>query len=107
MQKIIYERYSPFLLDILNYGSNSTITISLQKKRTSGDFSTVNLPILYPESRKIARPKYEDLQKLLKYIPEKYHEFYCSLKHDNSNSVKDFALADRQSSDEESSDEEI
>lgn len=107
VQKIIYERYSPFMLDFINYGSNSTITISLQKKGTSHDFAMINLPTLYPQSRKIAYAKYKDLQKLLKYIPDKFHNFYQSLEHDQDNSIKDFALADRQSSDENDSDDEI
>lgn len=107
VQKIIYERYSPFMLDFINYGSNSTITISLQKRGTSDDFAMTNLPILFPQSRKIAYPKYKDLQKLLKYIPEKFRNFYRSLEHDQNNSIKDFALADRQSSDENESDDEI
>lgn len=67
----------------------------------------INLPILYPQSRKIAYAKYKDLQKLLKYIPDKFHNFYQSLEHDQDNSIKDFALADRQSSDENDSDDEF
>lgn len=107
MQKIIYERYSPFLLDFVDYGSSSTVTVSLQKKGTQEDFKAINLPLLYPESRKIAHLKYQDLQKLLKYIPDQYHEYFQSLKHDNDSLSKDFAFAARQSSDEEESDKEM
>lgn len=106
VQKITYERYSPFMLDFVNYSSDCTITISLQKKCTPSDFAMIKLPILYPRSRKIAYLKYKDLQKLMKYIPERLRHFYESLEHDQSDSIKDFALADRQSSDENDSAEE-
>lgn len=105
VQKIIYEKFSPFMLDFVNYGTDSKISISLQKKSSTEDFSLINLPYLFPEYREIAYPKYKDLQSLMKYIPEKYHGFYRSLKHDNCNLTKDYALADRQSSDDESNDE--
>lgn len=105
VQKITYERFSPFMLDFVNYGADSTITVSLQKKCTFENFSSVELPCLFPEGREINYLKYQDLQKLLKYIPKKYHPFYRSLNHDRSNLCKDYALADRQSSDDDSGDE--
>lgn len=93
VQKIVYEKYSQFMLDFVYYGANEAVTISLQKKGTSNQFSEINLPQLYPQFRQIGYPKYKDLQKLLQYIPDKYHKFYQLLKHDNSDSINDYALA--------------
>lgn len=101
MQKIVYERYSPFLLDILEYGSSSTMTISLQKRRSQGDFDSTKLTPLFVESREIAFKKYKDLQKLLKYIPAKYHGFYRGLKHDQNESTPDYEFADYDFSNED------
>lgn len=61
VQKIIYEKFSPFMLDFVNYGTDSPITISLQKKCSPEDFTSINLPHLFPEGREIAYPKYKDL----------------------------------------------
>lgn len=105
VQKIIYEKFSPFMLDFVNYGAEVPITISLQKKGATENFTQINLPLLYPQFREIAYLKYKDLQKLLQYIPAKFHKFYQSLKHDNSDSINDFALADRESDSEHESDE--
>lgn len=100
-QKIIYERYSPFLLDIVEYGASSIMSISLQKRGTHENFDLVKLTPLYVEPRKIAYSKYKDLQRLLKYLPEQYHAFYRKLQHDRDDSTKDYAYADFQSSDED------
>jgi len=63
--------------------SESTRTVTLQKKRTSkATIST--LPILYPDGVPISVQKYQNLQQLLKYIPPVDHEFYKCLKHDGS-----------------------
>lgn len=106
VQKIIYEKYSPFMLDFVNYGADVPVTISLQKKGTPEDFKQIKLPSLYPQFREIAYLKFKDLQKLLKYIPKKYHKFYQSLKHDNSELINDFALVNCESSNENESDDE-
>lgn len=107
VQKIIYEKYSPFMLDFVNYGADDAVTISLQKKGTTQQFTQIELPHLYTEARQIGYPKFKDLQKLLQYIPDKYHEFYQSLKHDNNEEINDYALANRESDDEADSDDEI
>lgn len=59
VHKIIYEKYSPFLLDLINYGTNSRVTISLQKKGTTEDFNSIELPNLYPQCREIAYLEYK------------------------------------------------
>lgn len=107
VQKIIYEKHTPFKIDFVNYGADDAITISLQKKGTEQQFSQINLPRLYPGNRRIGYLKYKDLQKLLQYIPDKYHKFYQSLEHDSCDSKDDYALADRESGDETDSDDEI
>lgn len=107
VQKIIYEKYSPFMLDFVNYGAENAVTVSLQKKGTTQQFVQIKLPHLYPEFRRIAYPKYKDLQKLLQYIPDKYHKFYQTLKHDSSDSIEDYALANYVSGDETDSDDEV
>lgn len=107
VQKIIYERYSPFMLDFVDYGADNAVPISLQKRGTTQQFSQIKLPHLYPEFRRIGYPKYKDLQKLLQYIPDKYHAFYQSLQHDSSNSITDYSLANRESEGESESDDEI
>lgn len=106
VQKIIYEKYSPFMMDFVNYGADNVITISLQKKGSSGEFERTNSPCLYSQQREINYLKYKDLQKLLQYIPEKFHRFYQSLKHDNSELLHDFSLANRESCNETESDDE-
>lgn len=58
------------MLDFVNYGADYAITISLQEKSTSNDFTQLNLPCLYPQYREIGYPKYKDLQKLIQYIPK-------------------------------------
>lgn len=103
-QKIIYERENPLLLKIIEYSSNEEQTISLQKRSTHEVFKQKKLSLLFPRGRSISKAKFDDLQKLIKNIPEEFHDFYRSLKYDDSSN--DFGLASRVSSDE-SSDENI
>lgn len=63
-------------------------------------FRSIKLDLLYPDGRAISKQKYDDLLSLLNYIPSDHHNFYKTLKHTQS-SVKDYALASRQSSDDE------
>lgn len=100
-QKIIYEKHNPLSLHYLTYGATSTQTISLQPTCTPDDFLVEKLRYLYNDTRQIAMTKYNDLLALIKYIPAKYHDFYRELKHDENNSTKDYALADKPSDVEE------
>lgn len=101
MQKIVYEKHSPFSLDFVEYGNTSIRTIPLQKICTAEEFAATELEPLYYDTRPIALLKYNDLQALMKYIPAKYHSFYRKLNHDQNDSTKDYALADQLSDDEE------
>lgn len=106
-QKLIFKRHQPFSMDVTEYGAISNRTISFQAKNPVSTFSTTGLTYLNTDKHAISQPKYDDLQSLLKYVPAEQHEFYRSLKHDSDTLAKDYALADRQSSDDddESSDE--
>lgn len=101
IQKIIYEKENPFLLKICAYGIVNTVqTVSLLKRGTSNVFGRT-LSYMYPDGRPITKAKYDDLQQLLKNIPENYRSFYRSLRYANDNSIKDYGLALCQSGDEE------
>lgn len=91
-QKLIYKRKDPFSFDAVEYGDNTIKTITLKKKNFYTTFLSTNLCYLYMGPRPISKSKFDDLQTLMKYVPEKYHEYYRTLEHDQNNSVKDFAL---------------
>lgn len=82
------------------------LSISIAKKKNTTPFrEIVKLNLLFTDGRAISKQKYDDLQSLLQYIPNEFHDFYTSLRYTNEND-KDFALASRQSSDEEECEEE-
>lgn len=55
------------------------------------------------KKRLITKLKYKDLIDLLKYIPNKYHQFYKDLKYDaDSEQDNDYALASGTDDDEDS-----
>lgn len=57
---------------------------------------------LYPKGCKITKNKFFDFQKLTKFIPAQYREFYKNLKYVNTNSDdKDYSLAIRNPDSEE------
>lgn len=58
----------------------------------------IDLELENSPEKKISKEKYDDLIKLLKYIPMEFHEFYKNLQH-SGDTVGDYSLAD--SSDEE------
>lgn len=101
-QKIIYKKKQPLSMDVIKYGDTLAKTINLPVKCTPTQFSTTNLIYSYLNGIKISKSKYDDLQMILKHIPETYHEYYRSLSYDQNNLNKaDYALVDRQSSDVE------
>lgn len=89
-QCISYQRNDLFTLRIKNYSSliAPTMQISLRKNFVINSMSRINLPCLRRYGNKITSQKYQDLQTLLQYVPEQYHEFYKSLKVDNSKSTE-------------------
>lgn len=80
-QTIIHDQDDPFNLKIKEYTAVNTkiTTISLQKKHISA-FPKIDLKFLYDENRAISEEKYKDLNQLIQYIPDHYHEFYKSLR---------------------------
>lgn len=92
IQKVINNRLSPFDLFIENYSTSTLppLTISLRKKgkKTTNSFSNFDLIPLYTKCRQIKRKKYDDLMKLLKYVPEEFHIFYKGLQYDEMKSKK-------------------
>lgn len=87
LQYIRYDRKDPFILYVKEYSESDNfpfLSVSLQKRNIL-TFDVIDLEQLYEKNgQKISIEKYEDLKSLLKYIPQKYHAFYNSIKHSNS-----------------------
>lgn len=88
MQTIINNRRNPFDLITEKYsiGSVQPITVSLKKIGRNADtntFSNVDFTPLYKTSRPINKKKYDDLQKLVEFIPSQYHWFFTSLTYED------------------------
>lgn len=66
-QNIMYERENPFILNIKEFSENEapTIEISLQKRGSLTQLRDVSLPLLY-----------DDLKKLMKFVPKKHRSFF-------------------------------
>lgn len=93
VQKIINNRADPFEMIFEEYSTLdvSPIEISLRKKSKIGrltKFSKLKLVPLYTAQRPIKQKKYDDLMKLLEFIPDKFREFYKNLKSDGKNETK-------------------
>lgn len=99
-QKIIFDKEKPFSMNVVQYGETSSKTIEFHSKHSQQQFHVTKLCYI-SISIGISTSKYEDLQALLKHVPEQYHEFYRSLKHSENGSSNDYVLSMRQSSDEE------
>lgn len=90
IQKIINIRSNPFNLIIERYSTNKfvqQIQVSLRKHGKNSEsmiFSNVNFTPLYTKSRPITRKKYDDLQKLIEFIPSQFHSFFKTLEYDDS-----------------------
>lgn len=82
IQTIINKRSNPFYLMIKNYTSSSApvIKVSLGIQGASNTFTETSLVPLYTQIRPIAKVKYDDLQKMLRFIADNFHSFYKSLK---------------------------
>lgn len=101
-QKIIHKKKMPLSLDVVKYGESSAKTITLHAKCTPETFSSTKLSYSHLNGIKISKSKYDDLQMIIKRIPETHHEFYRSLSYDPNNSNKvDYALVDCLSNNEE------
>lgn len=88
MQKIINNRQSPFDLITEKYSVSPVqpIKVSLKKrgkKNSANTFSSVNFTPLHMSCRPINKKKYDDLMKLMAFIPSEYHWFYNTLTYEN------------------------
>lgn len=86
IQRIVNHRSKPFNITVYSNDFNQPIEVSLRKNgkiAKSLTFDRVNfqsLINLYQQSRPIQQKKYNDLMKLLKFVPSQYHWFYKELK---------------------------
>lgn len=86
IQKIINHRSKSFDITIGRYGNPPSpyVDISLHKRghrsQLISSLSRFKFTPLYTESRPIKREKYNDLMKLLQFIPEEFWSFYQRLK---------------------------
>lgn len=96
------------MLYVREYSPEKAPFLSISLKKTTDENKLTQLTelnLLCENGRKISKAKYDDLQSLLKFIPSEYHEFYNSLKYTDDEMLNDYALANRQSSDEEEYDD--
>lgn len=104
-QNIINNRDNPFEIKIEKYGTSPPIQVSLRKKgklgKSTTSFSNYSLIPLYTTHRPIKRKKYDDLMKLLQYIPTQYHAFYKQLHSDCEDKTKKRRKTALDSSDDE------
>lgn len=94
IQKIFNKRDNPFNLIIGRYSSEQTVQqihVDLRKRGKTSHlikFASVEFSPLYEKGRPIARPKYDDLLKLMEYIPTQFHAFFKSLEYENESMPK-------------------
>lgn len=106
-QRIIYERVDGFSFDVLNYGCENVQRVALSLQCSPDIYSKTKLKRLYPNGCPISKSKFDDLQKLIQNIPEKYRNFYQKLSYENNVSNEDFGLSSRVSNGESSEDEDF
>lgn len=91
IRQLKYRKDEPFVLHIIcNDGGSHAINI--KKKNFNEDSLTMcDLPLLYPNGKIISKQKYDDLIKLLKYVPPEHHSFFTTIKYDEEE--EDYGLA--------------
>lgn len=105
-QKIIFEKENPFGFKYNTYDNPQASPNEINfRKKTIDVKLDVFLPVLYPRGRLISQTKYNDLQSLLVFVPTTYHSFYADLKYKRNDDDKDYALCERESSEEEEENE--
>lgn len=92
MQKIVNNKTNPFEIIFEEYETSPAIQVSLckrgKKDNTTDSLANYDLLPLYTKSRPIKRKKYDDLMKLVQYIPPEYRDFYKSLHTDEEKKLK-------------------
>lgn len=105
MQKIVNDRTNPYVLTVERYNNSFPIQVSLRKRVKAGEpialLSDYNLMPLYKNDRPITRKKYDDLMRLMQYIPPEIHAFYRGFHSDDENRTKKKRKLAIDSSDEE------
>lgn len=97
IQSIKNIKDQPFVMYITQSQPDDELKVNLHKKDVIQSMF-IDLELENSPEKKISKEKYDDLIKLLKYIPMEFHEFYKNLQH-SGDTVGDYSLAD--SSDEE------
>lgn len=86
-----YRRDEPFAIN-MTFTDGTYHVVNIKKKNQDEEsFAMCDLPSLYPAGNAISKLKYDDLMKLLKYLPTELHDFYINLKHDGKE--EDYGLA--------------
>lgn len=113
-QKITYDRENSYSFKVTEYGADKNVTSVIffnLKCNAAQVFLKTKLTYFYSEPPSISKSKYDDLQQLIRHIdvPHEYrvmvNDFYQSLKYIDDNSIKDYALATWQSSNDNSDDD--
>lgn len=99
VSNITYASNEPLNLCV-RYTSDET-AVFLLSHQESDEFRRTKLVYSNKEGNKISKAKFNNLQMNLKYVPTGCHEYFKSVKFEDNNLDKDFALASY-SSDEES-----
>lgn len=106
MQKIVNNKTNPFEITVERYNTSPLVEISFRKRGKAGRLTTslsdFDLVPLYTKYRAIKRKKYDDLMKLMEYVPAEFHAFYEGLHSDDKNQPKKKNKKIFESSDEES-----
>lgn len=104
IQNITYKRNELLLFHMSEYEEQKTpLTICMQKWDGPTSFENIKFKHLYADTRPITKKKYDDLMQLLKFVPDKFHAFYKSLKFASGDDI-DYGLV-HGSDDEEEYDE--
>lgn len=91
IRQLKYRKDEAFHLHIVCNDSRPHI-INIQKKKCNEESLTMcDLPLLYPNGKLISKQKYDDLIKLLKYVPAEHHSYFTTIKYDDEE--KDYGLA--------------
>lgn len=99
-QKIIYNRENPFSLNVSEDTGHDSLPTNILLDTCSEScapdmFNLTKLIYLNTEPLSISKRKYDDLQALMKTVPDEHHALYRSLKFSETTPVEDYALAEQ------------
>lgn len=91
IRQMKYRRDEPFALCVL-CDAGGTYTISIKKKHFEAEsLAMCNLTHLHPNGKLISKKKFDDLIKLLKYVPAEHHSFFTTLNY--ADEEEDYGMA--------------